>query len=63
MEPIHHRPLSTREVVADMTRNDYTPREISRLLDLSTQMVYRHIKALGMKPATKAPSVMPRRVR
>lgn len=44
---------STRETVAAMTRDKYTPREIARLLDISTQAVYQHLANLEMAPARK----------
>jgi hypothetical protein len=44
---------STRETVASMTRDKYTPREISTMLGISTQAVYQHLANLEMLPARK----------
>ncbi len=46
-------PSKTRRKVQDLTEKGLTPREISRLLDISTQRVYQHLQALDIAPASK----------
>lgn len=41
----------TRKAVRDYTKRGMTPRDISILLNISTQRVYHHLKKLDMKPA------------
>lgn len=36
-----------------MTRAGLNPREIAGALGISTQNVYKHLKALGMSPSSK----------
>jgi DNA-binding CsgD family transcriptional regulator len=43
----------TRQRVAQMTGAGLSPREIALALNISTQAVYKHLKALGMRPAVK----------
>jgi len=45
---------SKRERVRVMCGADFTPREIAKALDISTQAVYQHMKALGIPPPRKA---------
>ena len=58
-----YQQANTRNAVSEMTRNGIPVREIADTLELSTQRVYQHLKALGMSPASSASSPMPRRVR
>ncbi len=53
----------TRKITREMTLNGCPIREIADVCDVSTARIYQHLKKLGMRPAAKAPSVMPRRVR
>lgn len=46
--------MSTREQVIDLTDQGYSARQISTLLGVSTQNVYKHLKAAGMRPNRKA---------
>ncbi len=45
------RPVS--DVVAAMTRDKYTVREIAKHLDISTQGVRHHLKRLNLPPVGK----------
>lgn len=45
---------STRERVRELTDQGLTPREIAKLLDLSTQAIYKHLHALRDDPKTAA---------
>ena len=36
----------TRRLVLSFTKKGYAPREIANLLDISTQRVYQHLRAL-----------------
>ena len=36
----------TRERVRELTEAGYTPRQIARALDVSTQAVYQHLKRI-----------------
>lgn len=40
----------TREKVVDLLDQGFTVREIANALGISTQAVYKHIKAEGIKP-------------
>jgi hypothetical protein len=37
---------STRELVAEMTAKGLTPRQIALALGLTTQAIYKHLKAI-----------------
>lgn len=42
----------TRKRVADLIEKGLTVREIADLLRVTTQNVYKHLKALGVDPAS-----------
>lgn len=42
---------TTRAQVASMTAAGLSPRQIAGALGISTQAVYKHLKALGLSPA------------
>ena len=45
-------PHTTREQVVDLIEQGYTVRQISTLLGITTQAVYKHLKALEISPPT-----------
>ncbi len=45
-------PPTNQEQVVDLINNGYTVRQISTLLGISTQAVYKHLKVLGIIPPT-----------
>lgn len=45
--------METRERVRDLIARDLTVREIAQLLGVSTQAVYKHLKALGITPPSQ----------
>lgn len=44
---------STRERVAQLTEQGLKVREIATVLNVSTQAVYKHLKALDLEPPTR----------
>ena len=44
--PITDPHRETRRLVLSFTKKGYGPREIANLLDISTQRVYQHLRAL-----------------
>ena len=47
------QPTSTRDRVSDLITKDLTVRDIARVLDITTQAVYLHLKSLGIQPPTR----------
>lgn len=45
--------METRDRVADLIRRDLSVREIAQLLGISTQAVYKHLKALDIAPPSQ----------
>ena len=43
---------TTRERIEDLIQKGLTARQIADLLRVSTQNVYKHLKALGIDPPT-----------
>lgn len=41
---------TTREQVAELIGRDLSVRQISQLLNISTQAVYKHLQGLGIDP-------------
>lgn len=50
-QPLTDPTRSTRERVRDLTAKGLKPREIAHLLNISTQRVYQHLKALEEEQA------------
>lgn len=46
--------MSRRKRVEELTGKGMSAREIALLLGISTQAVYKHLKALGIKPPKDA---------
>lgn len=44
---------TTQKRVADLIDRGLTVREIASVLNLSTQAVYKHLKALGIEPPSR----------
>jgi DNA-binding NarL/FixJ family response regulator len=51
MSDPNHTERPTREKVAELLERGYPVRQIAKLLDLTTQAVYKHKKALSEKSA------------
>lgn len=45
--------MQTRERVRDLIERGLSVREIAQLLSISTQAVYKHLKAMGITPPTR----------
>jgi DNA-binding CsgD family transcriptional regulator len=45
--------MTTRDRVADLIEKDLTVREIARILDVTTQNVYLHLRSLGIRPPSR----------
>lgn len=46
-------PEPTRDRVADLIKKGLTVREVADILRVSTQNVYKHLKALGIEPPAR----------
>jgi DNA-binding CsgD family transcriptional regulator len=46
-------PQTTKERVRQMTEAGLTPQQIALALRVTTQNVYKHMKALGLDPPSK----------